>query len=105
MFADGKPGETLLHPDDEASEDTSRYRAWADAPVEAPSDHAAMLDLQELADPEADPGHDPEGLHLPPPGLHTTGTTLRRRLVTPESIAELQASEKPSLIQRILRRK
>ncbi|WP_067732840.1 hypothetical protein [Novosphingobium naphthalenivorans] len=36
---------------------------------------------------------------------HTTGAQLRRRLVTQESIAELAATEKPSLLQRLLRRK
>ncbi|MCJ2176983.1 hypothetical protein [Novosphingobium album (ex Hu et al. 2023)] len=36
---------------------------------------------------------------------HTTGRQLRHRLVTPESIAQLEANEKPSLLQRLLRRK
>lgn len=81
------------------------FPQWADAPVSAPDSHAeTLLDLAALADPEADPGDDPEAWHLPPPGIHTTGSQLRRRLVTPESIAELAAHKQPSLIQRILRR-
>ncbi|KHK91097.1 hypothetical protein [Novosphingobium malaysiense] len=35
---------------------------------------------------------------------HTSGRQLRRRLVTAESIAQLAAMEKPSLLQRLLRR-
>ncbi|SFG41578.1 hypothetical protein SAMN05518801_12410 [Novosphingobium sp. CF614] len=35
---------------------------------------------------------------------HATGTQLRHRLVTPESIAELAATTRPSLLQRLLRR-
>jgi hypothetical protein len=56
-----------------------------------------------LIDTEADPGDDFEAWHLPPPGIHTTGTQLRRRLVTAESIAELDAV-RPTLLQRLLRR-
>ncbi|MDF2637024.1 MAG: hypothetical protein K0R64_8 [Novosphingobium lindaniclasticum] len=58
--------------------------------------------------PRADDGS-PEAWHLPPPGLHTTGTQLRRRLVTRESIAELEAQAPRSPLRRIfdgmLRRK
>lgn len=86
-----------------------QYEQWADAPINAPADtgqHAqALLELSQLADPEADPGDDAEAWHLPPPDIHTTGSQLRRRLVTPESIAELTAPTKRSLIQRILGRK
>jgi hypothetical protein len=89
------------------------FPQWADAPIAvpaAPLAHAdALLELRQLADPEADPGDDAEAWHLPPPGIHTTGSQLRRRLVTPESIAALAAHEKPSLmrglIHRLLRRK
>jgi hypothetical protein len=38
-------------------------------------------------------------------GSHTSGKQLRRRLVTQESIDELAAVEKPSLLQRIFGRK
>lgn len=112
MFAQGKLDQTLLHSDDgpnhahDHDEPALPFQAWADAPVSAPETAStAMSDLRELADPEADPGADPEGLHLPPPGLHTTGSQLRHRLVTPESIAELAAIAKPSLLQRLLGRK
>ncbi|MCJ2188689.1 hypothetical protein [Novosphingobium beihaiensis] len=50
------------------------------------------------------PGQEPQ--HAPTPASeHASGTQLRRRLVTQESIAELAAAEKPSLLQRLLRRK
>ena len=39
------------------------------------------------------------------PSGHASGTQLRHRFVTPETIAELAASERPSLLQRLLRRK
>ncbi len=44
-----------------------------------------------------------EGWMLPPV-VHTSGTQLRKRLVTPESIAALETVQKPSLLQRLLRR-
>lgn len=37
-----------------------------------------------------------------PPAVHATGTQLRKRYVTPESIAALQTVSKPSLLQRLL---
>ena len=89
------------------------FAQWADAPIAAAAPAAtpyeeefgAMVDLRQLADPEADlAGDDAQAWHLPPPGIHTTGTQLRRRLVTPESIAELETQRKPSLVQRLLRR-
>lgn len=96
-------------PPQEGSAVHTLFPQWADAPISAPvdgADHAqALLELSQLADPEADSGDDAEAWHLPPPGIHTTGSQLRRRLVTPESIAELTAHKKPSLIQRLLRRK
>lgn len=36
---------------------------------------------------------------------HATGTQLRRRFVTSESIAELAETERPSLVNRLFRRK
>jgi hypothetical protein len=104
---DEAPPETPVANEDGAEEGKvlTLFPQWADAPVTTPDSHAeTLLDLAALADPEADPGDDPEAWHLPPPGIHTTGSQLRRRLVTPESIAELAAHKKPSLIQRILRR-
>ncbi|TYC92735.1 hypothetical protein [Novosphingobium sp. BW1] len=50
------------------------------------------------------PGDDPEAWHLPPPGIHTTGTQLRRKLVTEESISELAESARPGLLARLFRR-
>jgi hypothetical protein len=50
----------------------------------------------------AEEGH--EAWHLPPPGLHTTGTQLRRRLVTPESIAELENEIAPNPLASLLNR-
>ncbi|MBT0668093.1 hypothetical protein HT136_06895 [Novosphingobium profundi] len=43
--------------------------------------------------------------HLPPPGIHTTGTQLRRRFVTEESIAELQEMRPKGLFARLFRRR
>nr|WP_314464388.1 hypothetical protein [uncultured Novosphingobium sp.] len=81
------------------------------APPPAPSEPAK--DAQRPAEQAAAiPGDNseawPEAWHLPPPGLHVTGTQLRRRLVTQESIAELDAETSPSLLNRVfggLRRK
>lgn len=73
----------------------------ADVPYETP---AAVLELRQIADPAYVAGDDPEAWHLPPPGLHTTGSALRRRLVTSESIAELAAMPRPGLIQRLFGR-
>lgn len=44
----------------------------------------------------------PQALHLPPPGIHVTGSQLRHRLITAESIAELETASTPSLLGRIL---
>lgn len=63
----------------------------------------ARVDLLKPADTEPDPGDDPAAWHLPPAGIHTTGTQLRRRLVTPESIAALETA-RPTLLQRLLGR-
>ena len=72
---------------------------------EFPADRPGLVELRELTEPDADPGQEPEAWHLPPPPDHVTGTELRRRLVTEESIAELEAARKPSLLQRLFRRK
>jgi hypothetical protein len=39
------------------------------------------------------------------PAVHASGTQLRKRYVTPESIAALQTTPKPSLLQRLLGRR
>lgn len=72
---------------------------------ESPADHPGLIELRELTEPDADPGQEPEAWHLPPQPDHVTGTELRRRFVTEESIAELEAARKPSLLQRLFRRK
>jgi hypothetical protein len=128
MFALGRLDETLLHhlDDEVAPLQAPPFQAWADAPVSAPRlvpeilepepelapepasaqpPFPAMLELRQLAEPEADSGDDPEAWHLPPPGIHPTGSALRRRLVTAESIAELDAHRKPSLLGRIFGQK
>ncbi|MCT2400555.1 hypothetical protein [Novosphingobium mangrovi (ex Huang et al. 2023)] len=48
---------------------------------------------------------DPDHSETPTPGSHASGAQLRRRFVTPESIADLAGAEKPSLLQRLLRRR
>lgn len=125
MFALGRLDETLLHhlDDEVAPLQAPSFQAWADAPVSAAElvlvpepelapepvpvepPFPAMLELRQLADPKADSGDDPEAWHLPPPGIHPTGSALRRRLVTAESIAELDAHRKPSLLGRIFGQK
>jgi len=43
--------------------------------------------------------------HLPPPDIHLTGTQLRKRLITPEVIAAIEAEPpRRSLLQKLLRR-
>jgi len=64
----------------------------ADAAMGGPAPHDHMLEMEmDLGWSDyADPGH----------GLHPSGAELRRRLITPESLAE--ESEPPqSLLQRI----
>lgn len=54
---------------------------------------------------EEDDGWDDDiAWHLPPPGIHVTGKQLRKRFVTPESIAETTPAEKTSLFDRLFRR-
>ncbi|MFC6436463.1 hypothetical protein ACFQAQ_15155 [Novosphingobium resinovorum] len=47
----------------------------------------------------------PRACTFPSPYGHTTGSQLRHRFVTAESIAELADIKKPSLWQRLLGRK
>jgi hypothetical protein len=107
MLADDKLDAILEQATYHRSASEAPFAQWADAPIAAPAApeaHSnAMLELRQLAEPDA-PGDDAEAWHLPPPGIHTTGTQLRHRLVTPESIAELESHRKPSLVQRLLRR-
>jgi hypothetical protein len=43
--------------------------------------------------------------HLPPPDIHLTGTQLRKRLITPEVLAAIEAEPpRRSLLQKLLRR-
>jgi len=107
VLADGKLDEALSRSPEarETGPEAAEIHVLLPQPDEPGQPSGALLELIQLADPEADPGEDGEAWHLPPPGIHTTGSQLRRRLVTPESIAELAAHRKPSLLQRILRRK
>lgn len=45
-----------------------------------------------------------EALHLPPPGIHVTGTQLRRRFVDRETIV-IEEERKPGLLERLFRRR
>lgn len=74
--------------------------------IETPVDDGmeALLGPQQPVAAGPEPGDDPEAWHLPPPGLHVTGTQLRKKLVTQESIEELRGPKRPSLLQRILLR-
>ncbi|WP_395327020.1 hypothetical protein WBP06_09775 [Novosphingobium sp. BL-8H] len=51
-----------------------------------------------------EPPADEEALHLPPPGIHVTGTQLRRRFVDRETIA-IEEERRPGLLERLFRRK
>ncbi len=46
-----------------------------------------------------------DDLHLPPPGIHTTGRELRRRFVTEESIQELAEDGRKGFFARLFRRR
>ncbi|GFE72472.1 hypothetical protein NTCA1_01210 [Novosphingobium sp. TCA1] len=70
----------------------------ASAPPHGPA-HTS-LGHHEVTEPFA-PTPPTEAWHLPPPGIHVTGTQLRHRLVTRESIAELEAETSPSLLNRV----
>lgn len=48
--------------------------------------------------------NDEEALHLPPPDIHTTGSDLRKRYVTTESVAALEDAEELSGFAKIARR-
>jgi len=87
-------------------------------------DMLAELEPEAEAQPEPEPEPEPEPVedipgwdqpmedgwdedvawHLPPPGIHVTGKQLRRRFVTPESIAETTPVEKTGLLARIFKR-
>ncbi|HKT85191.1 MAG TPA: hypothetical protein VJQ77_03780 [Novosphingobium sp.] len=60
---------------------------------------------RELAEPDADLRQEQEGWTPPPEESHISGTQLRRRVVTEQSIGELEAARKPSLLQRLLGRR
>lgn len=89
------------------------YPAFEAAALVAGEGRAHGTGLEEAsAPPNTPPGHhdatEPsapipptEAWHLPPPGIHVTGTQLRHRLVTRESIAELEAETSPSLLNRV----
>lgn len=71
---------------------------------EREQDCHGLPELPEPAQPAADPGQEPEAWS-PPQENHISGTELRRRFVTEQGIAELEGAKKPSLVQRLLRRK
>lgn len=114
MFAESRLNESLVT---RATGGQGLFHEWADAPVAAPAvslpapslpatePFAAMADLRQLAEPERENGGDRDTWPLPPINIHPTGSQLRRRLVTPESIAELTVATRPSLMQRLLGRK
>ncbi|TCM40054.1 hypothetical protein [Novosphingobium sp. ST904] len=87
--------------------------APAPSPFPAPSFPAPPFPAPPLAADAPDggppprsaaPGDDAEAWHLPPPGIHVTGTQLRRQLVTRESIAALENEAAPSLLQTLANR-
>lgn len=113
---DDWPAETQHH--DLESEETAELAA-----TDAATDYAALdgLRMAATATPAAAPlpvlepareampvQEDEEALHLPPPGIHVTGTQLRRRFVDRETIAieeERPASLVSSLLERLFGKK
>lgn len=67
-------------------------------------DAPGPAERRDPAQPDADPDQEPQGWS-PPEESHVSGTELRRRIVTEQSIAELEATRKPGLLQRIFGRK
>lgn len=98
MFAESRLDENVVNQGNSAA---ARLERWADAPLAANDDGSTPAG--EATAPTEAPYDPYDGLHLPPPGLHTTGTQLRRRIVTADSIALLTATAGPSLLQRVLR--
>lgn len=92
----------------------------ADNFAENPNDKSAFDDRQPSADDlnsqdyatlgdvsfpaQAPPAEEEEALHLPPPGIHVTGTQLRRRFVDRETIV-IEEERRPGLLERLFRRK
>lgn len=113
---DDWPAETQHH--DLESEETAELAA-----TDAATDYAALDGLRMAATatpataplPVLEPAReampvqeDEEALHLPPPGIHVTGTQLRRRFVDRETIAieeERPASLVSSLLERLFGKK
>ncbi|KQM19469.1 hypothetical protein [Novosphingobium sp. Leaf2] len=98
MFAESRLDENLLNRGNPT--DAALLEPWADAPFAGHGDGDAAV---EAATPDEALDDPYDGLHLPPPGVHTTGTQLRRRIVTADSIAQLTANARPSVMQRVLR--
>ena len=73
-------------------------------PPEPVEDYPGIAELRDLTQPGADPGQEPEAWSAPRES-HPSGTQLRKRIVTDQSIAELENTRKPSLLQRIFGRK
>lgn len=70
-----------------------------------PRESLAELFSAPATETALDPSNDPDTWHLPPPDIHTTGSQLRRKFVTEESIDELTLASRPGLLARLLRRR
>lgn len=102
------PDETVLETCESDAEDTAGHEdieVEAEMEAEAETDGTLIAKLEaprrNLGEVFADPADDPEAWHLPPPDIHTTGTQLRRRLVSQDDIEELEASRPRTLMQRL----
>lgn len=95
-----------------SDQDFSTHGADEDEPVDddvSEQDYAALGNINYSAQPAAaapaaDSVEPEEALHLPPPGIHVTGTQLRRRLVDRDTI-EIEEERRPGLLERLFRRK
>ncbi|WP_395394359.1 hypothetical protein WBP07_03800 [Novosphingobium sp. BL-8A] len=67
-----------------------------------PQDYAPLNAVH--SPPQPAPVEEEEALHLPPPGIHVTGTQLRRRFVDRETIV-IEEERRPGLLERLFRRR
>jgi hypothetical protein len=98
------------------SDESFAFPAWADAPIAVRgSSHLPLMSLVPHADTAqqppageseaADSAGDAQMSYSPQSQDHTSGSQLRRRLVTPESLADFAQNDKPGFFRRMFGRK
>lgn len=68
------------------------------------ADYAPLGSASRVGTVKDEAVEDDEALHLPPPGIHITGTQLRRRFINRAAVLEAEETRKPGLLDRLLRR-